>query len=83
MFSKSQMALLYDLPLQDDLDNWRKIKLLVFPSGLWEFEFDTYASKETYLQQDFVKANIGVAPEQTYSFSKNIQAHKNTYWSIR
>ena len=47
------MALLYEFPLQDDLDNWRKIKLLVFPSDLREFEFDIDASKESYLQQDF------------------------------
>jgi len=37
----------YDFPSQEDLDNWRKIKILVAPLGLRDVEFDIITSKES------------------------------------
>lgn len=49
VYSQSQMALLYDLPTQDDLDRWKKIKILRAPSGLHDIEFNETLQKEDYI----------------------------------
>ena len=36
LFSQSQMVLLFDLPNQDQLDKWQKIKVLIAPPGTKE-----------------------------------------------
>ena len=78
-FSQSQLAILFDLPSQDDLNNWRKIKVLVAPPGLKDFVFDHDASKESYLEQGFTDVKIGVAPQRTQSLANNLQAQRKQY----
>jgi hypothetical protein len=34
------MVLLYDLPSQNDLDTWKKIKVLAAPPGIKDIEFN-------------------------------------------
>ena len=48
-YSQSQMVLLFDMPLEEDLINWRKIKILVAPNGLKEVVFDNNKIKEEYI----------------------------------
>ena len=45
-FAHSQLGLLLDLPLQVDVENFRKIKIMVAPSGLRVVEFDGTVSRE-------------------------------------
>ena len=74
-FSNSKRALIFYLPLQKYLANWRKIKILTTLIGLINVEFDTNTPKETYLSQGFVEFEIGIAPEQT-QFLGNITQSK-------
>ena len=39
-FSHSQMVFLFEIPTQDTLDNWQKIKVLVAPPGMKEIIYD-------------------------------------------
>ena len=45
------MCLLFDLPEQIDLDNWRRIKVLVAPAGMKEIIFDDEKSKDDYIAE--------------------------------
>ena len=40
VFSQAQMALMYDLPLQRDIDNWQPIIFLLAPPGMKFIEYD-------------------------------------------
>ena len=78
-FSQSQMALLFDLPSQEDLNTWRPIKILVAPPGMTDVEFDNAATKASYIALGFIEVKIGVAPERTQSIKGNIQAQRKQY----
>ena len=78
-FSQSQLAILFDLPSEEDLENWRKIKILVAPLGLKEIEFREEDRKEVYLNKGFVERFIGVAPERMCIISNNVQAQRKQY----
>ena len=62
-FSQSQMAFLYDLPNQEQLDMWQKIKALVAPPGSKDISYDESRSKQSYLDIGFREVSIGVAPQ--------------------
>lgn len=78
-FSQSQMALLYDLPSQEQLDNWQKIPILIAPPGTKEIEYDDTKSKQSYLDIGFVEQQIGVTKEYTQSLSNNLQGRRKQY----
>ena len=72
--------LLFDLPSQDDLDNWRKIKVLVTPLGLKYIETDiSTTSKQSYLDLGFTEVDIGIAPQRTHHLPNNVQAQRKQY----
>ena len=48
-FSTSQLCMVIDLPSQEDIDNFRKIELLVAPPGLQDLEFNADKTKEEYI----------------------------------
>ena len=68
-FSQSQFALLYDLPSEEDLANWRNIKVLVAPLGVKDIEFHVEDERGVYINKGFVERDIGVAPEK-FVFSR-------------
>ena len=78
-FSQAQMCLLFDLPEQIDLDNWRRIKVLVAPAGMKEIIFDDEKSKDDYIAEGFKELSIGIAPQWTQHFSNNIQGKRKQY----
>ena len=78
-FSQSQMALLYDLPDQTDLNGWKKIKVLAAPPGIKDIEFDEEASKDLYLERGFKEVRVGVAPERTRLLKNSTQAKRKQY----
>ena len=51
VFSQSQLALCFELPEQADLDNFRKVNILLFPPNmkLDSFEFDPECPKNYYV----------------------------------
>ena len=60
VFSQAQMALLYNLPSQSDVDNWRPIKLLLAPPGLKSIFYDGTTTKDQYIQAGFKEISMGV-----------------------
>ena len=78
-FSQSQMAILIELPLQDDLDRHKKINILAAPPGIHDIEFDPTMVKEEYLIKGFKEVKVGLAPETTQSIGRNIQAERKQY----
>ena len=78
-FNQSQLALLHKLPDTEDLDNFRKIEVLIAPPGLKEIHYDVETSEETYVNRGFRKIKIGTAPERACQVRKNIQGIRIQY----
>ena len=49
------MTMLFDLPNQEDLDNWRPISVLLAPPELKEVIFDEEKSKKNILMMVLMK----------------------------
>ena len=45
-FMNSSPVLLYDVPSQEDLNGWKKVKVLLFPPGWSNFDVDTSLPKD-------------------------------------
>ena len=78
-FSQAQMALLYDLPTQKDIDNWRPINILLAPPGLKEVIFNEDKSKQSYIEDDFKEVKIGVGQCYTQSIANHRQTKRKQY----
>ena len=67
-FSQSQLALCFDLPMQNDVNNFRKIKVLVFPSIIKynSFEFNSNLSKLHYISLRLKEIIIEQSPENIH-----------------
>ena len=78
-FSQSQLALLYDLPTQEDLDQFRPIKVLIAPPGVKNFEFDEDKDKTTYLDEGWVQVTISNPEERTHLINGRIQCQRKQY----
>ena len=78
-FSNTQTCILFDISTADDLQNWRKIKLLKTPSGLREIVFEPDALKQDFIDRGFVEVSVGVAPGRTQYLSGGIQAKRKQY----
>ena len=78
-FSHSQMALLFELPDQEKLDNWQKIKMLVAPPGLKEVIYNANKTKNDYLNDGFKEIKMGVAKEYTQSIPNGFLARRKQY----
>ena len=75
-FSQSQIGLLYDVPLQIDLDRCKKFNILVAPPGVKDITWDRDATKQYYLDLGFVEQKVGLAPERTQFLSGDLQAQR-------
>ena len=82
VFSNTQTAILFELPSEEDLSNWKKIKVLKTPLGLREIEFDPLLSKEVYLEKGYVEVEVGTAPERTQHFLGNIFQSPPIFFTI-
>ena len=78
-FSNTQLVLLYDMPSQDDIQSWSKIKLLKCPLGTKEIIFNPEASKQSYTDQGFKEIKVGIAPQYSNGFDGHIQAKRKQY----
>jgi hypothetical protein len=79
-FSQSQLALCYNVPDQRDLDNFRRIKLLVFPPTIKYdlFQFDANLPKDHYIEIGFKEVAVSQAPETIY-FYEDIKCIRRQY----
>ena len=75
-FRVSQICLLFDLPSQDNLDTFRKIKVLSTPPGIRDIEFHADLSKERYIEKYFREVKAGFDPVRTCSIGRNIQGER-------
>ena len=78
-FSQSQMALLFDLPSQEQLNNWQKIKVLIAPPGTKEIIYDDTMTKQSFINNGFIECRIGTSNEYTQSLKNNIQGKRKQY----
>lgn len=82
VFSQSQLALLYDVPQQEDIDNFRKINILLFPPNikLDGFEFDPSKPKSYYISTlNFKEVKIGLSMENIEYLPNDVQAVRRQY----
>ena len=78
-FSQSQMALLFELPSQDQLNNWQKVKVLIAPPGTKEIIYHDTMTKQSFIDIGFIECFIGTAKEYTQSLKNNIQGKRKQY----
>lgn len=79
-FSQGQMALLFDLPSQENIDRNKKINILAAPQGLQDIEdWDNNVPKQFYLDKGFKEVKIGISPERTQSIGQDLQAQRKQY----
>ena len=56
-----------------------KINILAALPGIHDIEFDPTMAKEEYLIKGFKEVKVGLAPENTQSIGRNIQAERKQY----
>jgi hypothetical protein len=78
-FSQSDTALLFDLPSQDYINDWKNIPVLLSPPGLSSIEFDESLSKQFYVDQGFKEVYVGIAPQRVQILKNNIQGMRKQY----
>ena len=78
-FSNTQLALLYELPSNDDIRNWRKIKMLKAPVGCRSIEYHLDTPTQVYLDIGYEEVSIGVCPDRTQHMSCDTQAKRKQY----
>lgn len=78
-FSYSQMALLLDVPTEEELKNFKKIKVLAAPPGLKEILYNKEKSKDEYILEGYVEVKVGVPVTRTKYLSNHIQATRKQY----
>ena len=76
------MDLLFDVPYEDDISNWRKLKVLKSVVGKKYVEFEPNIPKEDYIHSGFEEVEIGIASEHTQYIPNNIQEKRNQYGLI-
>ena len=78
-FSQSQLGLLLDVPSQHDVDNFKKIPILVVPPGIKSIIYDPNNEENDYITRGWKKSLVGIAPENTYSVQGNLKAQRKQY----
>ena len=61
---KSQLTLQHNFPNLNELENYKKIEILIAQPGLKEIEYNLDISEELCIQHGFKKLKIGTAPER-------------------
>ena len=78
-FSTTQIAILLNLPRQEDLNNFRPIKVLAAPIGTKDVEYDEDKCLEDYQAEGWQEVLLSTAPERTYKVQGNVQARRKQY----
>eukprot|EP00957_Ditylum_brightwellii_P181317 13812520-Ditylum_brightwellii.AAC.1 len=73
------MAILFDLPSEEDLDQHWNITVLAAALGLNDIEFDYTLSKGNYIDKGFVEVDDGLAPICKQYMRRDIQAESRHY----
>ena len=63
-FSQSQLAIIYDIPTNNNVSLFKKLKVLCAPYGIKDFTIDTNTmSKQDLIDLGFKEISVGVAPD--------------------
>ena len=79
LFSQAQMALMYDLPSQKDVDNWQPIKLLLAPPGTKSIQYDSNKLKQEYISEGYKEISMGVCNAYMQRLKDYKQGKKKQY----
>ena len=77
-FINSQRAFLFDLPSQEDISIWHKIKIIKATLGIKSIYIDPNSPRILFMQ-GFVEVEIGVAPYRTQFLENNTQSRRGEY----
>ena len=73
------MALLFDLPNQEQINQNRKINVLAAPTGLHDIVYDNNKSKNDFIRMGFYEVKVGLAPVRTIAINRYQQAQRKQY----
>lgn len=79
-FSNTQLAVLFEMPSQDQLDRFKPIKILAAPPGIKSLEYDVNTtSKQDLLDIGFTEVTVGASRERTRSLKGNLRGKRKQY----
>ena len=73
-FRNTQLGILFDLPSEDYLSYWRKLRVLKAAVGKKYVDYEPNMSKEAFIHHVFDRVEIGIALERTQYIPNNVQA---------
>ena len=77
--SNTQKAILFDLPDQDALNNFRLIKVLLAPPGCKDISYSTDDTKQSFFDCKFVETSIECAPRKIHPLKCQLQGVRKQY----
>ncbi len=78
-FTQAQLALLLELPSVSDVENFRKIKILVAPPGIKVVEYDPNIHRSEYIRDGWVEQYVGTSPERPQSLPRHMRGLRRQY----
>ena len=78
-FSHTQLAILLDLPTNEDLQSFRDIYLYVAPRTLKDFTYDPTKTTDTYINEGWKKTKIGIPILNTHATTYSTKAQRKQY----
>ena len=78
-FTQSQLGLLLDLPTKTDIQNFKKVKLMVAPPGVKVLEYDRQKRRHEYISEGWREQYVDTAPERKYSVQMSMRAQRRQY----
>ena len=78
-FTQSQLCMLIQLPSQDVIDSFMKIRLMVAPTGVKFIEYDDQKRMSEYIEEGWVEHLVGIAPERSHCVGNNMRGQRRQY----
>ena len=78
-FNQSQIGLLLDLPIQDDIDNFRKIQIMVAPAGSKVITYDPNKDINEYIREGWKIEYVGTSPVRPHAVKMNMRGQRKQY----
>jgi hypothetical protein len=78
-FSNSQLAMLFELPVQQSLDSFEPIELLIAPPGCKSYPDDTVTPEELIETHGWTKQQVGVSFMQEKPIGPGVKGRRQQY----
>ena len=79
VFHLTDPVLLYDLPSEDQLREWKPVKVLKFPVGCKIFEVDITTPKDELINNGFIEIKVDTCRDSVIYLGSNTQARRKQY----